>query len=399
MNSSEGRDLLLTYDFPPMGGGIARFMAELGRRYPAPGLVVSTGAVPGAAGADAAAGCPVDRLPVPAGRLRNLTGLLRWNRRAAWLAARHGSRFVWAGNLRPAATPAARAARATGGRYGVILHGADLVSLERKAARSAWKRRVARADLGRAAWLVANSGWTAALAARVGGGLGREDAAARIVAVPLGSDPAVFHPGVDPAPARALLGPGPARWLLTVARLVPHKGIDTALGVLAALAPAFADLGYAVAGDGPDLDRLRARAAALGVAGRVRFLGPVPDALLPPLYAAAEVYLGLSREDGLGAEGFGIALADAAAAGLPVVAGRSGGTADAVRHGETGWRVDPADPAEAVDAVGALLRDPERARALGRAGRALAEAELNWDRVARRLVELSRRGAATAGRG
>lgn len=393
-----GPDLLFVYDFPPLGGGIARMMEELARRYPDPGLVVSTGAVAGAAVWDAASGVTVDRLSVAAGRLRTLTGLVRWRGRAARLAARHRPAFAWAGNLRPAATPARRAAEVAAGRYGVILHGADLISLRRKAARSWWKRRVARTDLGGATWIVANSTWTAHLAEQVCLELDLEQAAPRIVPVPLGSDPLRFRPDVDPGPARRVLGLVPGTWLLTVARLVPHKGVDTALAAVAALAPDHPDLRYAVAGDGPDRARLAALARTLGVADRVRLVGPVSESILPSLHAAARVYLGLSREEGLGVEGFGISLADAAATGRPVVAGRSGGTADAVRDGETGYLVDPTDAREAARAVARLLREPDRAEAFGRAGRRLVERELNWDRVARRLHELSRTPAATADR-
>ena len=103
---SDGPDLLLTFDFPPMGGGIARWMAELALGYPPGGLVVSTGAYPGSEETDGAFPNPVDRLAIPARRLKTLQGLIQWSRRVTALIERHGARFLWCGNLRPAAYPA-----------------------------------------------------------------------------------------------------------------------------------------------------------------------------------------------------------------------------------------------------------------------------------------------------
>ncbi|HYC31143.1 MAG TPA: hypothetical protein VEB59_02590, partial [Gemmatimonadales bacterium] len=98
--------LLLTYDFPPIGGGIARWMAELALRYPRSSLVVSTGQHPDAADVDAAFPNAVDRLPIPARRLRTIQGILLWSRRAAVLARSHRAEFLWCGNIKPAAYPA-----------------------------------------------------------------------------------------------------------------------------------------------------------------------------------------------------------------------------------------------------------------------------------------------------
>ena len=99
-------DLLLAYDFPPIGGGIARWMAELALRYPGGGLVVSTGSLPNAD--DRRFPNPIDRIAVPSGRLKTLQGLWVWRGRVRELIARHSVQFVWCGNLRPAGYVAAR---------------------------------------------------------------------------------------------------------------------------------------------------------------------------------------------------------------------------------------------------------------------------------------------------
>ncbi|MGE0443000.1 MAG: glycosyltransferase family 4 protein [Gemmatimonadales bacterium] len=394
-------DLLLSFDFPPIGGGIARWMAELARRYPEPGLLVSTGTMPGADDRSFPAG--VDRLNVPAHRLRTLGGLIRWRGRVRSLVRERRTGFVWCGNIRPAGYVAWRTRARDGIPYGVLLHGGDLLRLRDRFRRSSAKRTVARSLLGRARWLVANSDWTARLAAAVLAELGLP-VGDRIVTVPLGTDPERFRPAARHWPAtagagaagRVAGGSGPV--LLTVARLVPHKGIDVGIGVVAELAGRFPGLEYRVVGRGPDRARLERLAAAAGVASRVKFLDSVGDDALPGEYARADLYLGLSREEGLEVEGFGIAIADAMASGLPVVAGASGGTGEAVRDGVTGLRVPPAEASAVGAAVGGLLEDPARARTLGAAGRRWAETEGTWDRVAARLAELSRAAASAARR-
>ncbi len=152
--------LLLTYDFPPIGGGIARWMAELAKRYPPGSLVVSTGQHPDAAEVDASFPNRVDRLPLPARRLRSLQGLLFWSRRAAVLTRQSGIEFIWCGNMKPASYPAKWTMERLGTPFGVLLHGGDLLILQHQVHQSVLKRRTARALLSSAAVLVANSQWT-----------------------------------------------------------------------------------------------------------------------------------------------------------------------------------------------------------------------------------------------
>lgn len=380
--------LLLSYDFPPIGGGIARWMAELARHYPERSLIVSTGTANGSAAVDAGFPVPIDRVGVAAGRLRTITGRVRWSLRAERLARDAGVEFTWCGNVRPAAHPARWLQRRLGVPYGVILHGGDLLTVMAQAERSARKRRVGRTLLGDAGILVTNSGFTRELTLRTLGGLDLPVVPDRVVTVALGTDPERFGPSVDPGPARRHFGLEEGRWLLTVARLVPHKGIDMALRLLAQLAPRYPDLRYAVAGQGEDGERLAALAGELGVADRVRWLGLVGDDLLPSLYRNATLYLGLSRRDGNEVEGFGISIVEASGSGVPVIGGRSGGVPDAVRDGETGILVDPGSPDEAAIVAAQLLDDPLGARHLGEGGRRAVEQFYNWGRVARDLRRL-----------
>lgn len=386
-------DLLLTHDFPPIGGGIARWMTELARRYPPDDLVVSTGLAPDAD--DGWTDAPVDRVPVASSRLKTLPGLWAWRRRARELVRDHRVGFVWCDTVRPASYVAREVRRRDGIPYGIMVHGGDLLHLQAKYRRSRLKALSARALLGGASILAANSRWTAELAGEVFGEL-RVPVDDRIRVVPLGTDVARFRPEVDPVPFLARHGLTAGRYLLTVARLVPHKGIDSVIEALALLGPAYADVRYLVIGRGSDGPRLRELAVARGVADRVVWLDRITDDELPAAYRAATLYAGLSRAEGLDIEGFGIALMDAAGAGIPVVAGASGGTAEAVRHDETGFRVPPRDLPAVVDAIGRLLDDPGLANRFGMAGRAWAVSERNWDRTVARLRDLSRAGASAA---
>jgi phosphatidylinositol alpha-1,6-mannosyltransferase len=388
-------DLLFTYDFPPLGGGISRWMEELARGYPAGSLLVSTGTVSDQDEIDADLPNPVDRLPISTHRLKTLQGMLLWSRRAAALGRDHGARFAWCGNIRPAGYPARWAWERVGLPYGILVHGGDLLQIRPKIRRSRLKRRSYASLFDSARVIVANSRWTAELCGEVMEELGLDWISNRIKVVPLGTDPDRFAPDAERAERfRTERGLPPGRWLVTVARLVPHKGIDTGIEVLARLVDEYPTLRYAVIGRGSYADTLRSLAQELGVADRVHLLTDVGDADLPAAIAMGEIYLGLSREAGLDVEGFGIALLEAAACGLPVIAGASGGIADAVANGETGILVTPGDAEPAADAVRHLLADQALRRRLGDAGRERVKARFTWTRVVNELREI----AAAAGR-
>jgi phosphatidylinositol alpha-1,6-mannosyltransferase len=388
--------LLLTYDFPPIGGGIARWMAELAKRYPPGTLVVSTGQHPDAPDVDAAFPNRVDRLPLPARRLRSLQGLLHWSRRAAVLTRQCGVEFIWCGNMKPASYPAKWTMERLGTPFGVLLHGGDLLILQHQVHQSLLKRRTARALLSSAAVLVANSQWTRECCITLLSELEIESAESHVQVVPLGADHVFFRPGVDTAAARARYGLGEGRWLLSVARLARHKGVDTALIALSQLRDRFPDVRYAVVGTGEELESLEALAGRLGVGDRVRFLTDVPDRDLPAIYNCAEIYLGVSRLMEQRVEGFGISLAEASACGIPVVAGRSGGIPEAVRDGETGILVDAESPEAVGHALRVLLDDAGLRARLGQAGRRSVESYYNWDRVAADLARIGREFARPA---
>jgi phosphatidylinositol alpha-1,6-mannosyltransferase len=208
--------------------------------------------------------------------------------------------------------------------------------------------------------------------------------------VQAGSPPERVHVtycGVDaerhtpqPAPQlrRELAGDGPL--LLSVARLVRRKGIDTVLSSLPAVLARVPELTYVVVGDGPDRQRLIALAEQLGVSGRVRFLTRVPGDL-SEYYNACDLIVMPTREEPGDVEGFGIVFLEANACGKPVIGARAGGVVDAVADGESGLLVPPSDPVALADAIVSLLADPARAAEMGRRGRERVLANFTWEHV------------------
>jgi phosphatidylinositol alpha-1,6-mannosyltransferase len=388
------RHLFITQDYPPMGGGMARRHVELCRRLAPDGVTVSTvapdaGEEQAAAAFDAAEPYEIVRQPFPFRGAKTVFNQARW---ARWLVPRCAARpattappaadIVHCGNIRPAGYPVWWAHHVTGVPYLVYVYGGDLLREQRKLRVSALKRWTARRIFEDSACVVAISDWSATLAADVMrlAGVGRPP---RILTNALGTDPAFFHPGRGTGAVRARFAVGDAPLMLTVARLVPHKGIDIALRAMAALTPEWPGLRYLVAGRGEDGPRLAALAEELRLTDRVIFAGTLSDAEIAEAYASATLYIGLSRVDAaINAEGFGIAFVEAASSGTPSVAGDSGGVRSAVADGRTGLVVGPTDVAAVTGAIRSLLSDPSRRQAMGAAGRAAALSHFNWDRVA-----------------
>src|SRR5436309_2061378 len=251
-------------------------------------------------------------------------------------------------------------------------------------------RKTAKALLGSAVAVVANSQWTREQAQKVLRELGLDPLAEMVHVVPLGTDPEQFRPGIDTQAVRSRYHlNGNAPWVLTVARLEPYKGVDMALRAVAQCRHDGVEVNYLIVGSGKRRKDYQRLAEELKIADHVRFVGNVPEAELPAMFNVANAYVGVSRRaDGSRVEGFGVALAEASSCGLPVIAGQSGGLAEAVHDGETGLVVNPDNPDAVAVALKRLFDDQLLARRLGQAGRKAIETYYNWDRVIRDLRDI-----------
>lgn len=378
------RHLFVTQDYGPDRGGMARRHVELVRRYSADPdeMEVSTVRLDGDADFDRFEDYEIHRQPFHFREANRFVNQMKW---ARWLVGYCRDRIdvIHCGNIRPAGYAVWWASVRLGVPYVVYVNGGDLLREKQKASQSFLKRATARRILGRASGIAATSQWVAEVAGEVMNRVGVK-AVPPIAALALGTDPVTFSATHDTGRLRSAWNVGSAPIILTVARLVPHKGQDTVIRALAGLSDEFPDLRYVMVGEGHDEERLRLLATELGVHDRVVFAGAITDADLSEAYATATIYAGASRVDKeINVEGFGISFLEAAASGLPVVAGDSGGVRSAVRDGETGIVLPPADVKAWIRAFRDLLRDPSRQEAMGNAGRLAVENFYNWDRVAR----------------
>jgi len=257
----------------------------------------------------------------------------------------------------------------------VSLHGSDVYVAERHGLATAAARRAFR----RAAWVTACSADLRDRAVALGA---RAD---RASVVPYGVDPERFRPDeAARSEERASLGLDEQTSLVfAVGRLVRKKGFEYLLEATARLAERRPTVVLALAGGG-DLDEpLRQRAADLGIAGRVQFLGTVPQDRIPRLLAAADVAAVPSvRDDAGNVDGLPNVVMEALASGTPLVATPAGGIAQVVEDGETALLVPERDAAALAGAIEALLGDAGRRTAMGGRARALVEARYTWARTA-----------------
>lgn len=382
--------LFVTQDYGPALGGMARRHVELCRRFAdeTNTMSVSTVLLEGAADFDAGEAYPIHRQPFHFREANRFSNQVAW---ARWLVgfSKGSIDLIHCGNIRPVGYAVAWVSMRLRIPYLVYVNGGDLLREKRKIAGSTLKRATARRILGGASGIAATSRWVAGLAGEVMHDAGVETMPP-VGAFDLGTDPVAFAPGRDIGLLRRKWLAGDDPLLITVARLVPHKGQDTVIRALPILAREFPRLRYVMVGEGHYESQLRELATELGVEDHVIFAGAMAEEELPEAYATSTVYVGASRVDAeVNAEGFGISFLEASSSRLPVVAGDSGGVRSAVRDGETGFVVPPDDPEATADAIALLLRDPALRARLGDAGRRAVETHYNWDRVARDTREFA----------
>jgi phosphatidyl-myo-inositol dimannoside synthase len=366
--------LIVTNDFPPRVGGIQAFVHSLALQLPAQ-VVVYAPAWQGDVGFDRA-------LPFPV--VRHTTSLMlpvrQVRQRAIEIMNSHGCDTVLFGAAAPLGLLAPSLRKAGAQRIVALTHGHE----------AGW------AALPGASSLLRKIGDSVDVMTYLGGYFRARlakalspAAIARMQQFAPSVDTETFRPGAGGLAIRERLGLERRPIILCVARLVARKGQDTLIRALPdVLACREATLVFV--GHGRYAGKLQNMAHKLGVAANVVFAGEVSAADLPAYYDAADVFAMpcRTRLGGLDTEGLGISALEAAATGLPVIVGDSGGAPDAVIDGETGFVVPGRDPKAVANRLKQLLADPASARAMGQKGRAWMERAWRWNSTGHHLKDL-----------
>jgi phosphatidylinositol alpha-1,6-mannosyltransferase len=373
--TTQRRLLLVTNDFPPRPGGIQSFLYGVVSRLPAENVVVLTSRWRDWEKWDAAQPFEVIRhdtkvlLPNPAVR-----------RHAVEVFRDHGCTDVWFGAAAPLGllAPALRAAGAQ--RIVATTHGHEIGWGAIPGARALLRRIAGDVDV-----LTYLGDYTRT---RLTDAIGPH--ADRLQRLAPGVDTDMFNPDVDGAAKRAELGWADRPVVVCVSRLMPRKGQDVLVRALPGIRRRVGDVGLLLVGGGPSRSRIESLVKEYGVGDSVHITGSVPFEQLPSYYRAGDVFAMPCRERlrGLDVEGLGMVFLEAAACGLPVVAGRSGGSTDAVLDGENGSLVDGSDIAHVAAAVGELLLDKPKAQAMGVRGREWVTERWTWQTATGRLEQM-----------
>jgi len=367
------KHLLVTNDFPPKVGGIQSLLWEWWRRLPSDSFAVLTSPHAGAKAFDAAQRFRVERVREPV-LLPHPAMVRRVNR----MAAEFGADFV----VLDPALPLGLIGPHLDVPYMVVLHGAEITVPGRLPVSRLLLARV----LSGARHVIAAGGYPAKEARRA------VRADLDVTVIPPGVDTARFQPLSLDARREARTHfrvADDAELVVGVSRLVPRKGFDVLIRASAMLSRSRPRLQVLVAGAGRDARRLQKLIDE--TRAPVRLLGRVPSDDLPALYGCADVSAMLCRTRwfGLEQEGFGIVFSEAAACGVPQVAGESGGAAEAVSDGITGLVVDePRDEVEVADALFRILDDQDLRISMAEASRQRAVDDFDYDVLSRRLADV-----------
>ena len=370
------RLLEITNDFPPTVGGIENYVISMASRWEPDRITVLTRWTEGAEEFDSGLDFEVVREPV-----RTLVPSRFLLRKAQELIRDRNIDVVHFSTALPLGLMGPKLVRSLGISYAVTVNGAEFVL---PASLPVGKQMLRRA-LKDAAVILPYAGYLEGEVTKV------FPSGPPVEAVPPGIDPTRFP--IDAQPAFTSPNGGPV--ILYVGRLVARKGAVALLEAFDRVCKRHPGVHLLYVGDGPELKKLLRMSKEKRLTQQVTFAGGKPWEEVPGFFASANIFCMPVRErfGGLETEGFGIVFLEAAAAGVPSVAGDAGGARDAVLHDETGLLVDGRSVESIAEALIDLLDDPARAKKMGERGRERVMNEFTWDRFYLRFREALERHA------
>jgi len=329
--------LLITIDYYPNVGGVARYLASFVKKN----------------NLEVLAGDPDFKVETEAGVFRKT---LMWNFFPKWLPllfwgliySRHYKKIIISHIL-----PAGYVALLSKKPYVLILHGLDIIN----AGKSRWKKYWAEKILRRAERIIVNSRATGELLSKVFGDFYKYQ---------------IQYPAITPLPDpkkdfKNRHGLENKKIILSLGRLVKRKGQEKIIRLMPKVLQSVPNAVFVVAGGGPEKEDLESLAKSFGISGQVMFLGKIKDSELPDIYNMCDIFIAPSLPSKEDWEGFGMVCLEAAYFGKPVIVTNVGGLPEAVEDGITGYVVQSDD--ELLEKILVLLKDEESARKMGEAGR------------------------------
>lgn len=343
------KTLLLTLEYPPARGGVARYYDGLVNHWPEPVTVVSE------------------------------KSELFWWLWPKWLpllwrmakrVKKEGFEMIWVGQVLPLGYAALWLKKRYKTPYAVFTHGMDILLPQASWWKKGWLKRI----LGQATVVVANSEFTKKELLKLG--VSEEKI---VIVYPCPSLP-MEHETHN-------MEQSTERIILSVGRLVKRKGFDKVIKIMPRLLKRIPNLKYVIIGNGPELQSLESGIMNYELGNTVSILTEVDDSELIQWYQRANVFAMPCEQLGADVEGFGLVFLEAAGFGLPMVVGRSGGAPEATQHGYGGFVIDPNSEDELYQALLKILTDNSFAARLGKYGQGWVKKNFEWASEIEKLVE------------
>ncbi len=384
--SSKKISLLITNDFPPIVSGISTVFYQIWKRLPPDRIMILAPKAPGCNEFDKRESFHIIRKRIPTGE-SGKTKLLKMVLNifyTLYYTRKYNIGKLHCGQILSVGPAGLICKKLFGIKYSVYVYGSETLRFGNSRMMSWLMKKV----IEEAEELVPNSEFTMHEYERWG--ISQE----KMVTIVPGVDSVFFHPH------------GKSRYLvekhrlqdkqiiMTVGRLDERKGHDMVIRAMSHVVKQFPNVVYMIVGKGREEQRLKNLADNLKLHDLVVFTGFVADESLPDYYNLCDVFVLPNRETELHGqlrgdyEGFGVVFLEAGACGKPVIAGKSGGSCEAVVDGGTGLMVDPRSESEIAHAIERILADKNFASRLGMAGRNRAEKEFDWQHIAKTMEDM-----------